>query len=508
MHREKGSITVFATLTLMLVASFLFSFLEYARADGIRAYIKMDPPASMASLLSKYNRECYKHYGIFLLDGAFRGESFDIAMLNGTLQEYSQNNLKPIHGKKMLFFDTVNFFQCDTKDVSIEEMLLATDYEGEPFRRLCADSMTYEYPIDLAQRIYSEIEENATAAESAKSEADSATSSAYGAINDRKSAYVEEYTVDEEFPVEPPEVEGNPMDDMEEVKTMDMLTLLVPAEKQISSKVMGLEQSLTNRDINEGNMDFQTEGDWYERFLFDEFLHQHFTNYQTSKGDAGKALDYELEYIVSGKDSDRENLKQVALDILGMREGMNFLYLLSCTEKRQTAQALATAILSAYPVAEVANIAVMLGILAAWAFAESVLDVRTLLAGGKISWFKTDEDWTLGIENMSAIVSNGLRAKEASALGQDYNDYIQTLLYTKLNRTLNYRTMDVIENQIHQKQGYELVKMDHMIISLKARFDYDASTVFSDFVSIGGGNLSGYNYYRYFEDTYLKVKET
>lgn len=507
MQRTKGSLTVFATLTLMLVASFLFSFLEYARSDGIRTYIKMDPPASTASLLSKYNRECFTRYGIFLLDGAFRGESLNIAELNGMLQEYSQNNLKPVHGKKMFVFDTVNFFQCDTKDVSIEEILLATDYEGEPFRRLCADSMTYEYPIDLAQRIYNEIEENATSAENAKNDADSATSSAYGAINDRKAAYVEEYSVDDEFPVEPPEVESNPMDDMEEVKTMDMLTLLVPAEKNISSKTMGLEQSLTNRDINEGNMEFSTDGDWYERFLFDEFLYQHFTNYQTSTNESDKALDYELEYIVSGKGSDRENLQQVAVDILGMREGMNFLYLLSCTEKRQTAQALATAILSAYPVAEVANIAVMLGILAAWAFAESVLDVRTLLAGGKISWFKSDDDWTLGIENISSIASNGMRAKDAGAKGQDYNNYIETLLYTKLNRTLNYRTMDVIENQVHAKSGYENVKMDHMIISLKARFDYGANTVFSDLVSIGG-SLGGYSYYRTFEDTYLKVKET
>ncbi len=507
MNRAKGSLTVFATLTLMLVASFLFSFLEYARSDGIRAYVKMDPPASTASLLSKYNRECFTRYGILLLDGALKGENLDIAELNGILQEYSQNNMKPVHEKKMLFMDTVNFFQCDTKDVSIEEFLLATDYEGEPFRRLCADSMTYEYPIDLAERLYKEIEEKATDAETAKSDADSATSSAYSAINDRKAAYVEEYSVDEEFPVEPPEVESNPMDDMEKVKTMDILNLLVPAEKHISDKSMGLENSLVNRDINAGNMDFQADGDWYERFLFDEFLYRHFTNYQTSDNAKDKALDYELEYIISGKNSDRDNLRQVAGDILGMREGMNFLYLLSCTEKRQSAQALATAILSAYPVAEIANIAVMLGILAAWAFAESVLDVRALLAGGKINWFKTDEDWTLGIENIASIASSGIRAKDAGSTGQDYDDYIKTLLYTKLARTLNYRTMDVIENQVHKKPGYESFKMDHAIISLKAKFEYSANTVFSDLVSVDRASLGSYSYYRSTEDTYLKKKE-
>ena len=141
---------------------------------------------------------------------------------------------------------------------------------------------------------------------------------------------------------------------------------------------MAQEKSLTKRTISKGNMSFSSDGDWYERFLFDEFLYQHFTNYQTTKNDPNKALDYELEYIVSGKGSDRDNLKQVALDILGIREGMNFLYLISSGEKRNEAQALATAILAPYPVAEVANVALMMGILAAWAFAESVLDVRSL----------------------------------------------------------------------------------------------------------------------------------
>lgn len=504
MNRARGSITVFATLSIMLVASFLFAYLEYARSEGLRTYVQMDSPSSTASLLSMYNREAFTRYGIFILDGALGGDSLNTTELAGILQEYSQNNLKPIHDKKMFLWGTVNMFQMDVSDVGIDEVLLATDYDGEPFRRLCADAMKYEYPIDVAKDIYNKMEEDATEAENAKSDADSATSGAYSAVDSAKQAYVEAYSTEDGPPVVPPEPQESPVDKMDEVKKMDMLTLLVPAEKSISDKKMAQEKSLTKRTISKGNMSFSSDGDWYERFLFDEFLYQHFTNYQTTKNDPNKALDYELEYIVSGKGSDRDNLKQVALDILGIREGMNFLYLISSGEKRNEAQALATAILAPYPVAEVANVALMMGILAAWAFAESVLDVRSLLAGGKIAWFKSDEDWTLGLSNIADIASNGLRAKEPASGGVDYDGYVRTLLYTKFDKTLNYRTMDIIENQVHRKEQYKNAKMDHMIISLKASFKYQTGTIFSDLTTVGGKKPQPYEFTREITDTYLK----
>lgn len=495
---------MFATLSLMLVASFLFAYLEYARSEGLRAYVKMDPPSSTASLLSMYNREAFTRYGIFVLDGACGKDSLDTSELAGILQKYSQNNLKPVHDKKMLLWDTVNMFQMDVSDVSVEEVLIATDHDGEPFRRLCADAMRYEYPIDVARDLYNKMEEDATQAENAKNDADNATSGAYDAVDSAKQSYVDAYSTEDGPPVIPPEPQESPVDKMDEVKNMDMLTLLVPAEKSISNKKMTQEKSLTKRTLCKGNMEFTNDADWYERFLFDEFLYQHFTNYQTTQNDPSKALDYELEYIVSGKGSDRDNLKQVATDILGIREGMNFLYLLSSGEKRGEAQSLATAILAPYPVAEVANLALTAGILAAWAFAESVLDVRSLLAGGKIAWFKSDEDWTLGLSNIANIVSNGLRAKEPSSGGVDYDGYVRSLLYTKFDKTLNYRTMDIIENQVHQKAQYKNVKMDHMIISIRAKFCYKTSTLFSGLTTVGNAKVQPYEFSSMITDTYLK----
>ena len=40
-------------------------------------------------------------------------------------------------------------------------------------------------------------------------------------------------------------------------------------------------------------------------------------------------LKYQLEYLLSGKESDLENLESVAEQILWIREGINFTYLMS-----------------------------------------------------------------------------------------------------------------------------------------------------------------------------------
>ena len=65
-----GSISVFASLSLMLVASFLLILLEAARVKGMEAYGYMQRGNAMGSVFSEYERELFERYGIFLLDGS------------------------------------------------------------------------------------------------------------------------------------------------------------------------------------------------------------------------------------------------------------------------------------------------------------------------------------------------------------------------------------------------------------------------------------------------------
>ena len=104
-----------------------------------------------------------------------------------------------------------------------------------------------------------------------------------------------------------------------------------------------------------------------------------------------------------------------------MREPLNMASLTASSQRQSEAMALAVTLagVSANPaVIE----AVKYGILVAWAFAESVLDVRTLLSGGKITMIKSDADWTSNVHMIPELLSGWSVAKDCSQ-GLDYGQY-------------------------------------------------------------------------------------
>ena len=71
--------------------------------------------------------------------------------------------------------------------------------------------------------------------------------------------------------------------------------------------------------------------------LFGEYLMDHFSGATEGK-DAG-ALDYELEYLLAGEGSDRENLEAVAGKLLLLRFVPNYAHLQSSAGKKAEARA-------------------------------------------------------------------------------------------------------------------------------------------------------------------------
>ena len=114
--------------------------------------------------------------------------------------------------------------------------------------------------------------------------------------------------------------------------------------------------------------------------LFQQYLMNHLGNYTDP---SKESLAYQMEYIFGGRDNDIDNLKSVASKLLFIREGVNFACLMADNVKRTEAQALAAAIASGFLVPPAA-VVIESALLLCWAFAESVLDVRELFAGGKI----------------------------------------------------------------------------------------------------------------------------
>ena len=84
---------------------------------------------------------------------------------------------------------------------------------------------------------------------------------------------------------------------------------------------------------------------------------------------------------------------------------MELFFLESDSIKQEEALALAAAILAPTGVGEAAVAALEQGILASWAFVESILDIRALMAGRKISWIKDSVHWTTDVVSISTVLS-------------------------------------------------------------------------------------------------------
>ena len=496
--KDQASITVFASLSLLLVASFLLVLLEAARVHGLSSYAKMVRMQSLESLFSNYNRHIFDEYGIFLLDGGFGKGQMDLAGINGYLQDYSQNNLRPVIGGIPSYGTTVNAYQMDAVSCAVENYLVATDADGAPFRHMIALRQKKLFPVSVASNLRDgyqqadtfqsrgrqnqmDMEQANTHIDQAKQEREEQRRRARELAEQMESEDAPDQDVSREEGPPEPEIE-NPIETMKTLRSRDLLDLVLPASKGVSNKSIPSEEMLLKRELLSGNMEYEADTDWYEDILFLQYLNEQFDCFTTATADETHALDLEKEYLLCGKASDRENLKAVVGELLLIREGANFLYLQTDAVKQEEAYAVATALLASTGLVGLAGV-VAQGILAAWAFAESVLDIRTLLNDGKISWMKTAADWTTDLSGIGQLASGTMEAKRC-ANGEDYEGYIEKMLFLKGRRELNFRTMDLIEQQLHQLSGYETAKMDQMLLAVNVRFEYQARPLFSGLVTV------------------------
>lgn len=188
------------------------------------------------------------------------------------------------------------------------------------------------------------------------------------------------------------------------------------------------------------------------RLLAAEYIVRFFHGFQKEGRNDGF---YELEYIVNGKDVDRDNLSGTVSRLIGLREGLNLIHIFSDSGKRQEARNLALAIVGGSGFLPLVFLTSFL-IMSVWALGEAFLDVRCLLDGGKIPVLKTRSDWKLGLDELLQIGQNkGLGDKgmwDGSGGGLDYKEYMRILVFGGYGTDMIYRMMDMMEINIGREQ--------------------------------------------------------
>ena len=109
-----------------------------------------------------------------------------------------------------------------------------------------------------------------------------------------------------------------------------------------------------------------------------------------------------------------------------------------------------------------------------WSFAESILDLRELLHGGKVPLIKNSGDWQLSLENLPELLEGLDTRRRSSEDGISYEDYLQILLLSQSREEKLMRGMDMIELSVRSRTGQDSFRLDFCIEAIEASVDVRA----------------------------------
>ena len=246
---------------------------------------------------------------------------------------------------------------------------------------------------------------------------------------------------------------------------MGILSLVLPSGQSLPNQEADLSQFASHRSLQEGLqvIHMEREVEFVDKMLQNEYLLWKFPCY-TDREETG-GLQCQVEYAIAGKESDMENLKTVAGQLLAAREAANAVHILASAEKRAQVNAMALTIASALAI-PVASGIISAALIGCWAFAESVLDVRELLDGGKVALVKTDRSWQLSLENLPNLLDGLDSLRKSSEQGLSYEEYLRILLIKEDSGGINSRTMDLVEHNMRTRLGVPDFCIDQCISSM------------------------------------------
>lgn len=430
---KKAEVTAFLSLVFILLVSFIGSVMDVTSLQVAKNYRRMDAERAIECVFAEYQKELLEEYDIFALDVGYESGSYTEEMIH----------------KRMEYYGLVNF------ESVIERIKFLSDDQASVFYNQVIQYMEHKYGIDYVKKYLGLTE---------SWEKQQEESEDYKKEENQNQVILEGLLKDSE--TELPE-DNNPITYVSKLKNMSILKLVMPEEKAVSEKKISLDELPSHRELNQGFGQFEDEksGDGFgEKLLFGEYLLEHF---YSAVDESEHVLEYELEYLLSGEDSDKENLKAVANKLMAIRFVPNYAYLQGNAQKKAQAQALAIT-LSAVAAVPAVTEAVAQGILLAWAFGEAVMDLRSLMNGNKVPLVKDTATWQLSLAGFMKLGETGdVQGGTDTKDGLGYEDYLRILLFLEKREELSMRCMDLIELNLKKIQGLEFFKADLCVTGME-----------------------------------------
>ena len=465
-RRKKASITVFLSLLVVLFIGFIMAMTEHTRIAGLRQRLSSALDSAMDSLFSMYDRELLDEFDLMLLN---ENELSDNKDPETVLQEYLTKNInsKPDH-----LLRSGNLYRAVDCSAEVENTVSVIENEGELFARSVLEFMKYRtlgIAIDKVQEQLDDLKKGDDAQKEAENEKKQDKENFDEAFSEKTKEDKEQYdkTLDESW-----------LEKIEKLRKDGWLNFVLPFDQVASAyEVTAGDLPSKWRTVN-FTWYHSAIGEIEESFLFTEYLLEHCRCF-TSPAKT-KQMAYELEYILNGKTTDKENLKATVNSLLLLREGMNLFSAMKDQVLSSQAEAAATALVGwtgVYPAVKLTQFAMLTG----WSFAESIVDVRTLLSGGHIPIIKNAQSWSLSLSQIADFLDGDLLLTAKEQDGLAYDEYLRLLLYAQGRSDRRYRTMDVIQLRIREKNPD--FSMADCIGAVEASAKMNASPIFYNFGS-------------------------
>ena len=392
-----------------------------------KSYRRVDVSIAMESVFAEYQVDLFEEYDVFAIDGGYESGDFDQEKLVNRLKYYGAV------GTQMEFF----------------RLQLLSDAGNADFLKQTVDYVRTKTGMGWLESERETVSTWENQKEDAKETAEKETQ-----VLDQ----MEELILAEgkDLPQK-----DNPIAHISDIKNKPILELVLPQDRHVSDKTLGGADLFSERSKNVGIGEFYKSADngAIVKLALYEYAQDHFGSYDNPK--EGRALDYEMEYLLAGEKNDEDNLSTVANHILGIRFGANYLYLQTDSGRKSEALALATTLCTLFQVPAITE-AVKQGILLAWAYGEGIMDVRSLMEEKKVPLIKGDENWQL---SLSGLLTLGTGSEESQGMdseeGMDYLDYIRLLFYLEDSKECSDNMLSLIEKNLHLK-GKNFIRIDHM----------------------------------------------
>lgn len=440
----RGEITVFLSLIFILLLSLVSALIESASIRITRNHRRADLSLAMESVFAEYHTKLLEEYHIFAVDASYEKGCFSVENMLERLAYYGAASLE----NKATAFS------------------LLTDDAGKEFYRL---AVQYEADITGLGEVLKK--EDVTFVEEAKKQNEQyekETEQIIEEINEKLSEAGE--TLPEE---------GNPISFLSDWKRQGALSLLISDPSILSDKKIDPSVLPSHRENRRGIGEVKSPGMVDEAFgkaLFGSYVNRHFSCFTEQKED--RKMLYEREYLLFGNSEEKANLEQALSKMIFLRFAGNYAYLLTDTAKKAEAEAMAAGLCTLLTVPEITSL-VKHTILLAWAYGESIVDVRLLAKGEKVEALKTADSWRLSLSGLSNL-GNDVSVGEGAKKGLSYEDYLQFFLLLEKEETLSMRALDLVEQELELAMDGCVTGMNvTSVCKIRRGLSYEFETTFS-----------------------------